>query len=149
MVGEERFYGCGLVVGEREDVREAAAGVDDGFAGFFGGNNGGAWANLRGADGGDVRTGGGKGGIEHALIGVSLNRYDIEAWYNSQNRQCCTIHRRRYTRHHCRLRHNPQNCKVLSCHWKVSSISIYPEFRGGVSPRRFDAQVGVLRSFEL
>lgn len=57
MVGEEGFHGCGLVVGEREDIGKAAAGEDDGFAGFLGGYDGGTGADLRGADGGDVGAG--------------------------------------------------------------------------------------------
>ena len=36
VVCEPVVHGCGLVVGEREDVAEASAGVNDCFARFFG-----------------------------------------------------------------------------------------------------------------
>ena len=66
MVGEPGLHGGGLVGGEGEDVGEAAAGVDDGFAGFFGLGDGGVGLDLRGADGGDVGAGAGEGGVEFA-----------------------------------------------------------------------------------
>lgn len=54
MVGEVGCYGGGLVTGEGEDVAEAAAGVDYGFAGFFWRGDAGAGDDLRGAYGGYV-----------------------------------------------------------------------------------------------
>ncbi len=56
MVGEVGCHGGGLVGGEGEDVAEAAAGVDDCFAGFFGvgGCDGRVGFDLSGANGGDV-----------------------------------------------------------------------------------------------
>ena len=66
MVAEPSLHGVGLVIREREDVGEAAAGVDDGFAGFFGRGDGRARLDLRGADGGDVGAAAGEGGVEDA-----------------------------------------------------------------------------------
>ena len=66
MVAEEGLHGRGLVVREGEDVGEAAAGVDDCFARFFGRGDGGAWSDLRGADGGDVGAAAGEGRVEDA-----------------------------------------------------------------------------------
>jgi hypothetical protein len=56
MVGEVACYGGGLVGGDGKDVAEAAAGVDNCFAGFFGvrGCDGRVGFDLRGAYGGDV-----------------------------------------------------------------------------------------------
>ena len=54
VVGEVGGDGGGLVAGFGEDVAEAAAGVDDRFAGLFGGGDAGAGDDLRRADGGDV-----------------------------------------------------------------------------------------------
>ena len=50
MVCEIGCYGAALVGRDWEDVGEAAAGVDDCFAGFLGGGDGGAGDNLCGPD---------------------------------------------------------------------------------------------------
>lgn len=48
--------GRGLVGWHGEDVAEPTAGVDDGFAGFLGCGDAGAWDDLRCSNGGDVWT---------------------------------------------------------------------------------------------
>lgn len=64
MVREPGFHGCRLVGREGEDVREAAAGEDDCFAGLFGLRDGSVGDDLRGANGGDVGACGGKTRVE-------------------------------------------------------------------------------------
>ncbi len=66
VVAEEGLHGGGLVVRQGEDVGEAAAGEDDGFARLFGLDDGGAGLDLGGADGGDVGAGAGEGRVEEA-----------------------------------------------------------------------------------
>ena len=76
---EVRLDGAGLVGGHGEDVGEAAAGEDDGFAGLFGLGDGGVGDDLGGADGGDVGAGAGEGGVEDAgcaVVVLACSRVD-------------------------------------------------------------------------
>jgi hypothetical protein len=57
---------AGLIVGLGKYIAEAAAAVDDCFAGFFGRGDACARDDLGCADGGDVGAGGGEGGVEGA-----------------------------------------------------------------------------------
>lgn len=66
VVREPALHGGGLVARQVEDVREAAAGVDDSFAGLLGLSDGGAGLDLGGTHGGDVRACWGEGWVEHA-----------------------------------------------------------------------------------
>jgi len=56
-----------LVRGESENVRKAAARIDYRFSGFLGLGYGGVGFYLRSANGGYVRAGAGKGGVECAV----------------------------------------------------------------------------------
>lgn len=76
---EPALHGGGLVGGEGEDVGEAAAGEDDGFASFLGLGDGSARHDLRGADGGHVGACGREGGVEAPAAPVVVGAIGCDA----------------------------------------------------------------------
>lgn len=85
VVGEPLMHGRGLVVGQREDIAEPAAGVDDGLAGHLGLRAGGevlddvgVVLDLRGADAGDVWAGTRERRVEAAGGAVVVG--GVDAW---------------------------------------------------------------------
>jgi hypothetical protein len=68
MVLKIALHSISLIIGHREDVREAAARVDDALCGLLGLCDGVAWCDLGCAYGGHIRTGTGETGVEDAVV---------------------------------------------------------------------------------